>query len=161
MTAPVLLGGVVAAAALDLLVKAWADAALPPAGLALLPFLSLDVHHNRGISFSLFEAETETGLVVLLSLQAAATAAIVWMVVRSGQRLDRVGFALLAGGALGNLVDRVLDGAVTDFLDLHPLGWRLFTFNLADLFITVGVALLAVGAAFGISAARREREAAQ
>nr|WP_210340299.1 signal peptidase II [Microvirga splendida] len=112
----------------------------------LLPFLSLSLAFNRGVSFSMFSADTGTGVAILLIVQALATAFVTWSALRARGLGERTGFGLIAGGALGNLIDRVLDGAVTDFLDLHPMAWRLFTFNIADVFISAGVALLVIDA---------------
>lgn len=151
MTSPnaLSLSAVVATAAgIDLASKAWAASALPGRSLALFPFLSLDLHFNRGISFSLFSADGPAGVLALLAVQATAIALMVWLASRSSHATERVGFALVVGGALGNLLDRAVDGSVVDFLDLHPFAWRLFTFNGADVFITVGVILLVAAALF-------------
>jgi signal peptidase II len=142
----ILLGLVLVAASVDLATKVLADTYLPGMTVQLLPFLSFDLHHNRGISFSMFQAESGAGLAFLLLLQGAGTAAMAWWMLTARGVLERVSFALIAGGALGNLLDRLSDGAVTDFLDLHPIGWRLFTFNFADMFISAGVALLVTNA---------------
>lgn len=142
----VLLGIALAAASIDLATKALADAVLPGLTVPFLPILSFDLHYNRGVSFSMFQAETEAGLVALLLIQGAATVVMAWWMLIARGALERTGLALITGGALGNLLDRLADGAVTDFLDLHPIGWRLFTFNLADTFISAGVLLLVVDA---------------
>lgn len=101
------------------------------------------IHHvqNSGIAFGLFANAT--------ALVTALTAiAVGWMLVffaRSGARSPFFAPAvgLLAGGALSNLVDRIRDGGVTDFLHIHR--WPIF--NLADTFIVIGVVLLLVGLA--------------
>ncbi|OYX00849.1 MAG: hypothetical protein B7Z15_20035 [Rhizobiales bacterium 32-66-8] len=62
--------------------------------------------------------------------------------------LQRAGYGAIVGGAFGNLLDRLPDGMVTDFLDLHAGGWHFPTFNLADIAISAGVGLLLL-AAFG------------
>lgn len=102
----------------------------------LLPFLALTNTRNRGIAFGLAGDVSPVvigaTLVVLLGLLA-------FLAVRArGDWAIWLPAGLLIGGALGNLADRVRDGAVTDFIDL-PL-WA--TFNLADVAITVGVILL-------------------
>ena len=98
---------------------------------------------NRGISFSLFVQDTATGwhlLVALLAVISIVVAVAMW---RTTSSLAAMGFALILGGALGNLRDRVLhDGAVFDFLALHLGGLPLFVCNLPDIFISAGAVLL-------------------
>ena len=57
-------------------------------------------------------------------------------------RLERLGLSMIAGGALGNMLDRYRQGAVTDFLDFYWNGWHYPTFNMADVFITIGAGML-------------------
>ncbi len=98
---------------------------------------------NRGVSFSLFVQDSVTGwhlLVALLAVISAVVAVAMW---RASSSLAAMGFALILGGALGNLRDRVLhDGAVFDFLALHLGPMPLFVCNLPDIFITAGAVLL-------------------
>lgn len=137
-----LFGIVLAAASVDLATKAVAEAFLPGTTIPVLPFLSFDLHYNRGVSFSMFQANTGFGMAVLLLVQAVGTTVMTWWMLVARSAIERVGLALIAGGALANLLDRKDDGAVTDFLVLHPFGWGLFTSNVADKFISVGVLLL-------------------
>ncbi len=107
----------------------------------VLPFLSITHVQNRGIAFGIFPGRLE-----IVSLLTAL--AVVWMLVhfaRSGSRhvLFPVALGLLVGGSVSNLADRVISGWVTDFI--HLSHWP--TFNLADTFIVVGVAMLLVGLA--------------
>jgi len=113
---------------------------------AFLPFLSFDLHRNRGISFGLFSTESGDGLAMLVLVQFASILVIGWLLIRAATTIERTGFALIAGGAMGNLVDRAAHGAVTDFLRLHPLGFELFTFNFADVLISAGVGLVLLDA---------------
>ena len=98
---------------------------------------------NRGISFSLFVQDSRAGwhlLVALLAMISTVVAVLMW---RATNWLAAMGFALILGGALGNLCDRVLhDGAVFDFLALHLGGLPLFVCNLPDIFISAGAVLL-------------------
>ena len=107
----------------------------------VLPFLTITRVRNSGIAFGIFPGRL--GVVSLLT-----AVAVVWMLVhfaRSGSRhvLFPVALGLLVGGSVSNLADRVRDGHVTDFI--HVSHWP--TFNLADSFIVIGVALLALGLA--------------
>jgi signal peptidase II len=105
----------------------------------LLPFFSITRVRNTGIAFGILPGRL--GIITVLTLIA-----VMWMLVhfaRSGSRhvLFPVALGLLVGGSVSNLVDRVQDGRVTDFL--HISHWP--TFNLADSFIVVGVGLLLLG----------------
>lgn len=130
-------------AALDLAAKAWARAALEPYGspIDFLPFVSLRLSFNEGVSFSLLAFEGEAARLLLIGLTAALTLALAVWAYRS-HGWQRAALALVLAGALGNLIDRTARGAVTDFLGLHFGNWYPFVFNLADVWITLGVALL-------------------
>jgi signal peptidase II len=140
----VLIGVVVA---LDFATKAWA-LTLPASGLSILPFLDLWLGFNIGISFGLLAAEGVYGYVVLIVLTLGIASFFLRLAWISRRSLERAGYGAIVGGAFGNLLDRLPDGAVTDFLDVHAGGWHFPTFNLADVAISVGVGLLLL-AAFG------------
>jgi len=124
--------------ALDQGIKAVVEANLHPGQqVDLLGPVALTLTHNRGIAFGL--ASGGGGL--LIAFTAASLAFIGWLFGRDPARpLVWAAVGLLAGGALGNLADRVRADAVTDYVDV--LTWP--PFNLADVAITVGVALLAL-----------------
>ncbi len=115
----------------------------------LAPFLDLALRWNRGISFSLFAQDSATGRIILLGLTLAAIALLGWWLSNCRSALTAAGLGAIIGGALGNAVDRIVHGAVVDYLDFHALGRHFFVFNLADAAINVGVALLLVDLAFG------------
>jgi signal peptidase II len=96
--------------------------------------------YNSGAAFSNFQG----GRILLSALASLALLAFGLMMYRSTpeQRMRRVALALIAGGTLGNLVDRLRDGAVTDFVFLHVRGHGWPIFNVADVALVVGVALL-------------------
>jgi signal peptidase II len=103
---------------------------------------------NRGVAFGLFNESTfqwRTTLLVLVSIAAVVVvSAIVW----KAQQLDPLslwGFALILGGAGGNLYDRVLSGRVTDFLDFYIRDYHWPAFNVADSALVVGCGLLLLG----------------
>ena len=114
--------------------------------IPILPVLDLSFVWNFGISYGLFQQDSQIGrwLLVLLSLAAVAFIGI-WLS-RTKSRLTGVALGLIAGGALGNAIDRALYGAVMDFLHLHggSIAWLDFpyVFNLADAAISLGVVLL-------------------
>ena len=110
----------------------------------LTPFLDLTLQWNRGMSFSLFARDSASAETVLLALTLAATALLAWWLARSRSRLPATGLGLIIGGALGNAIDRVVHGAVVDYLDLHAFGRHFFVFNVADAAINIGVVLLII-----------------
>lgn len=109
----------------------------------LVPLLALHRVHNPGIAFSFLAGFGPWPLIVLT---AAITVLVlgIWSRSDEGGRWATVGYALIVGGAVGNLIDRVLYGYVIDFLLLHVGNTTLFVFNLADAALTIGPAILIV-----------------
>lgn len=136
-------------AALDLAAKAWARGALEPYGAPInfLPFVSLRLSFNDGVSFSLLASDGGAGRLLLIGATALLTLALAVWAFRS-QGWQRAALALALAGALGNLIDRIARGSVTDFLGLHLGNWHPFVFNLADVWISLGVAVLLIAPAF-------------
>jgi len=103
--------------------------------------LSLTYRENPGGPFSLLAGTGWSWLLAPLSL--VAVGAVLWWLRHSQRRFEAVACAVIVGGATGNLIDRFRLGAVRDFLNLTCIRWPVF--NLADVFICVGVGLLLVG----------------
>ena len=103
----------------------------------ILPFLALFRTYNTGIAFSMLSSFGDTGLIVV---SLAVVAFVLYLASRSAgdQWLARIGFALIVGGAIGNLIDRAVYGHVIDYILFHTPVWSFAVFNLADVFITVG-----------------------
>jgi len=118
----------------------------PPQLIEITPFLNLRLGFNTGVSFGLFRDTLEAwpGLLGLFKF-AAGFGLLAWATL-AGHRLERIGLALMAGGAFGNAIDRWRQGAVTDFLDLHWGDWHWPTFNGADIALTFGVVLMLLAA---------------
>lgn len=114
----------------------------------ILPFLALYRTYNTGVAFSMFSSIGDKGL-ILVSL--AVVAFVLYLALRTGpgQVLARIGFALIIGGAIGNLIDRALYGHVIDYILFHTPVWSFAIFNLADAFITIGAGLVLVEELFG------------
>jgi signal peptidase II len=102
-------------------------------------FFNLVRAHNPGAAFSFLAGASGWQRWLFTGIAVAAVAFILWML-RShhGQRLFAFSLACILGGAIGNLVDRLLHGYVVDFLQFHWRGWYFPAFNLADSAITVG-----------------------
>jgi signal peptidase II len=134
-------GAALAALVLNLVLEHWLMAA--PSGVGVVPGLA-DFHHawNRGVSFSLLTQDSDTGRYLLMALLAAISVGVAVMAWRATHALSALGYGLILGGALGNLVDRAVYGAVFDFLYLHLGGMPLFVCNFADIAISAGVVAL-------------------
>ena len=106
-------------------------------------FLNLVLVFNKGAAFSLF-AQAPGWQTPLLSAFAVVAAIVVgYFIVRNpGKHLFRLGLALILGGAIGNVIDRLRFGHVVDFVDVHALGWHWPAFNVADSAISVGAVIL-------------------
>ena len=117
--------------------------------IRVTPFLNLVMVWNRGVSFGLFQTDDMTGRMVLLAFSGAVVLAlIVWL--RSVKIAAlAIGIGLVVGGALGNMIDRVVLGAVADFFHLHAFGYDWYVFNVADAAIVFGVGVLIFESLFG------------
>ena len=110
-------------------------------------FFNLVLAYNRGAAFSFLSDAGGWQRVLFIVIAAVAVAVIVALLARHpGERLFCAGLALILGGALGNVWDRVALGHVLDFLDFHAFGWHFWAFNVADSAITVGAGLLILDA---------------
>ncbi|NWH07544.1 MAG: signal peptidase II [Alphaproteobacteria bacterium] len=116
----------------------------PP--IELTPFFSLSMVWNEGISFGLFQAETLLDRIFLIGFATIVASALTFWMSRTQDRLVTIALGLVIGGAVGNVIDRVYYGAVTDFLDFHLFGYHWYTFNIADAAIVMGVGLLLLDA---------------
>lgn len=106
-------------------------------------FFNLVRVHNAGAAFSFLAGASGWQRWFFIGLGFAAAVFIVWMLRRhGGQRLFAWALALILGGALGNVIDRLLHGYVVDFIQLHHRGWYFPSFNVADSAITIGAACL-------------------
>ena len=112
--------------------------------LPLLPFLSFVLTFNRGAAFSFLAGADGWQRWLFATIAVAAAVFIVWLLKRGGSRLYCLGLALILGGAIGNLIDRLWLGQVVDFVLVHWRGWTYPAFNVADSAITIGAALLIV-----------------
>jgi len=111
--------------------------------VAVTPFFNLVLVYNPGAAFSFLSdaAGWQRGLFIAIALTASAW--IVYLLRKfPHQRQFALALSLVLSGAVGNVIDRILFGAVVDFLDFHALGWHWPAFNVADSAITCGALLL-------------------
>ena len=106
-------------------------------------FINLNLIWNKGIAFGLFsygekfEYNLLTGLIIMI------IAIVFWMIIKT-KGFEKYGFLMILGGALGNIFDRLYYSAVPDFIDIYYKNFHWFVFNVADIFITVGVLMLII-----------------
>lgn len=112
------------------------------------PYLNFRMAWNHGVNFGLFASRSEVMRWALVALALVISAWVAWWVRREGGRWMEVFGGILIGGALGNVVDRVLYGAVADFLNMSCCGiTNPYAFNVADIAIFVGAAGLVLAPA--------------
>ncbi len=111
--------------------------------IAVTPFLNLVLVHNPGAAFSFLSDAAGWQRWLFISIALAASAWIVALLRRHPQqRWFALALSLVLAGAVGNVIDRIVIGAVVDFLDFHALGYHWPAFNVADSAITCGALLL-------------------
>lgn len=102
-------------------------------------FFDLVMAWNKGVSYGLFAQHSDMGRFILIAVSLAAVIGLfIWMA-NSFTRLAGLSLGLIIGGALGNLLDRIIHGAVADFFHFHYAGYSWYVFNIADVAIVAGV----------------------
>jgi signal peptidase II len=130
---------------LDQATKAWVQVAFQPyESLEILPFFNLVLAYNTGAAFSFLSDGSGWQRWLFVGLALVVAVVLVFWLRRLDEddRMAGWGVALVLGGAIGNVIDRIWLGHVVDFLDFHWAGWHWPAFNVADMGITCGVGLL-------------------
>ena len=118
----------------------------------ITPFFDIVFVKNIGISYSLFNQESVLGQYLLAGFAFVASLALwIWLNRSNAGWLMAVGLALIMGGAIGNGLDRLTMGGVADFFSLHAFGFYWYVFNIADVAIVAGVAVLLYESLWGES----------
>ena len=110
-------------------------------GLTITSFLNFNLIWNDGIAFGLFSFDEKFYYNLLTIIICSIILIIIWLMLKS-KGLEKMGFLLIIGGSLGNIYDRVYYSAVPDFIDIHFNNYHWFIFNVADIFITIGIVFL-------------------
>lgn len=143
----------------DQLIKQWASAVLQPVGaITLLPgIVELRYYLNDGMAFSML-AGKQTLLIVMTSIMLVCVLAL--LLLRKMNPWERVSWMLILGGGVGNLIDRVLNGEVVDYINVLFMNFAVF--NFADICITTGVIMLMLWVVYdSIKKDKEEKAAAQ
>jgi signal peptidase II len=148
------LGLTLAVVLLDRVTKAWFESQTTEGWRHELihHFIYLVHARNPGIAFSFFADSTSPWTrLILIAGSLIVIAVLAWLLVagHGGSRLTAAGLALLLGGATGNVTDRILHGAVTDFFEVWLGSYHYPAFNVADSAITIGAALIILDVLFG------------
>ena len=136
--------------ALDQLTKYWVSSAFEYGGArAITGFFNLVLTYNQGAAFSFLAGAGgwQRGFFIVIALVAIVVISVL-LARHAGQKLFCLSLALILGGAIGNVIDRMLLGHVVDFLDFHLATWHWPAFNLADSAISVGAVLMVVDSFF-------------
>ena len=111
--------------------------------LHLLPFLSIQPVYNTGFIFGLFSnLEGILRTIFYLSIPLILLFLFIWILIRSKDSLFRLGLSFIIGGGIGNVTDRLILNKVRDFIDFHIGNWHYPTFNVADVCVDLGIAIL-------------------
>ncbi len=101
-------------------------------------YINLDLVWNTGIGFGLFSSNSDIIYSLTSLLIAVVIMCLIYFLIAS-EKLEKIIYSIIIGGALGNFYDRMFFKSVPDFIDLHYKNFHWFTFNLADIFITIGI----------------------
>ena len=109
--------------------------------LSITSFINIILVWNTGIGFGLFQIDDNTLYNVITALILLINFVIIYILINS-EKFQRILFSLILGGSLGNLYDRIYYSAVPDYIDLNYNGYHWFVFNVADIFISIGILML-------------------
>ena len=117
--------------------------------VAVMPCFNLFLTFNKGVSFSLLTSDSAYAPYLLSAFALVVSLCLLYWLKKEKDSLCRVGLALILGGALGNVIDRIRFGAVVDFLDFYVGDYHWPAFNVADSAICIGVALILIKSVLG------------
>ena len=111
--------------------------------ISITSFMNFNLIWNDGIAFGLLSFEDRFFYNVISIIIALITLIIIWLAIKS-QGIEKISFLMIVGGSSGNLFDRIYYSSVPDFIDININNFHWFIFNVADIFITIGVFLLII-----------------
>ena len=107
-------------------------------GISITSFLNFNLIWNEGIAFGLFSFNEEIYYNLLTIFICLIVAIIIWLMLRS-KGFEKLCYIMIIGGSFGNVFDRIFYSAVPDFIDIHFNNFHWFIFNVADIFVTLGI----------------------
>ena len=107
-------------------------------GISITSFLNFNLIWNEGIAFGLFSFNEEIYYNLLTIFICLIVAVIIWLMLRS-KGFEKLCYIMIIGGSFGNVFDRIFYSAVPDFIDIHFKNFHWFIFNVADIFVTLGI----------------------
>ena len=110
-------------------------------GISVTSFLNFNLIWNEGIAFGLFSFDEKFYYNLLTIIIFLIILIIIWLMLKS-KGFEKISFLLIIGGSIGNIYDRIYYSAVPDFIDIHFNNYHWFIFNVADIFISIGIILL-------------------
>jgi signal peptidase II len=114
----------------------------------VLSFFNLVMVWNHGVSFGMFAGHGMSQPMILIVITSLIVCVLFFWLLKEQQRIPANALALVIGGAIGNIIDRIRFGAVADFFDFHYMGWHYPAFNIADAAIFIGVVILMIHSIF-------------
>ena len=111
--------------------------------ISVTSFLNFHLIWNNGIAFGLFSFEQDFYYNLFTLLIITITSIVIWLSYKA-DGLEKISYLLIIGGSLGNIFDRILYSSVPDFIDISINNFHWFIFNVADIFISIGVVLLII-----------------
>ena len=107
-------------------------------GIGITSFLNFNLIWNEGIAFGLFSFKEKIYYNLLTILICLIIAILIWFMFRS-EGFEKLSYIMIIGGSFGNVFDRIFYSAVPDFIDIHFNNFHWFIFNVADIFVTLGI----------------------
>ena len=107
-------------------------------GISITSFLNFNLIWNEGIAFGLFSFNEKIYYNLLTIFICLIVAVIIWLMLRS-KGFEKLCYIMIIGGSFGNVFDRIFYSAVPDFIDIHFNNFHWFIFNVADIFVTLGI----------------------
>ena len=126
-------------------------------GISITSFFNFNLIWNEGIAFGLFSFDEKLYYNFLTIFIYLITVIIIWLMFRSSG-FEKLSYIMIIGGSFGNIFDRVFYSAVPDFIDIHINNFHWFIFNVADIFITLGILFLISIEILGIKKNRNEND---
>ena len=116
----------------------------PGQPINIIPCFNLTLSFNLGVSFGLLSPSTHLGYYMIITLTILCICAICYFFAKTQIVAEKIMASFIIGGAIGNLIDRIIHGAVIDFIDIYYKNMHWPVFNIADTFITIGVFVIVI-----------------